>query len=301
MNGNAGTTAPAEAGAWLARWRWLGLAGAFALLLAVAGQWWPQGGTGAEVTATPPPSPATATSTGLPERRSAVSPQPATAPAEQPPVLSGGGEGLRSASPSAGFDPQDRRHADSLFALRWAAAQGLSHDALDRLLDEVHPAALAAFFETTTHIDRTWLWENGLDETALRQLFRLYAGQGVTPGTEDAPAPVGLSPVSVNQSQAWVYTDTFPDNESTVFLHYQVPADYAADGVVIRWLDADNRSLVHVDRHSLNATPHERQEAWIRRPEGWAPGRYRIEIFALDATLTPIAATDYRVFRYGEE
>ncbi len=282
--------------------RRLGVAGAAVLLLVAAGQWWLKGdGAGPGVPAPPASSPPMAMSPGLPALQGMASPRLAVAPADPAPALSEAGQDLQTPPLPAGFDPQDRRHADSLFALRWAAAQGLSHEALDRLLDEVHPAALAAFFETTTHIDRAWLWDNGLDETALRELFRLYAREGVTPGTEDAPAPVGLSPVSVNQSASGAYTDAFPDSESTIFLHYQVPADYAADGVVIRWLDADNRSLVHVDRHSLNATPHERQEAWIRRPEGWAPGRYRIEIFAVDATLTPIAATDYRVFRYGAE
>lgn len=193
----------------------------------------------------------------------------------------------------------DRVHADSLFALRWAASQGLPRDAVDRILRGIHPSALVTFFEERTHIDRAWLQRNGLDESILPELFRMYADSSVTPGTEQAAEPVGLSTYALRQGGMGVYTDSFADQNSTVFLHYTIPPDYQPDGVIIRWVDTDNRSLVHVDRHLLNATPHERQEAWIRQPEGWAPGNYRIEVFGADAELSPIAAIDYRVFRYG--
>lgn len=195
--------------------------------------------------------------------------------------------------------PPDRKHADSLFALRWAAAKGLPPEAVDRILEGIHPSALATFFEERTHMDRAWLQRNGLDEGVLPELFRMYVGSGMTPGTEQAPEPVGLSTYALSHGNVGVYSDVFADKNSTVFLHYTVPPDYQADAVIIRWVETDNRSLVHVDRHYTNATPHERQEAWIRQPEGWAPGQYRVEIFAADAELTPLAATDYRVFRYG--
>jgi hypothetical protein len=213
--------------------------------------------------------------------------------------------GVRVVQPPA----QSRDHHDdrsqqalerAVERLAQGARQGLTADDINRRLEDLPPRALATFFERHTHISLQWLHDNGLPQELLSELYRLYALDGSTPKTAAVPAPLGLTRYASGNAGPR-YRNVFADINTTIFLHYTVPDTYNADAVIVRWLDADNRSLVHLDRHYLTATVYEVQEAWIRRPKGWAPGEYRVEVFSADSALTPLAAADYRVFRYGED
>ena len=156
---------------------------------------------------------------------------------------------------------------------------------------------LLNLFNNKTHIDHNWIIQNGISSANLKQLAQIWSSTDILPGTENMNGSIDLSNQSRNGRNRISVQDTFITEDRYIYGYYSVPADYPSDSVIVRWLDMDNRTIVHLDRDFLSASTLELQEVWMRPNEDWSPGRYRIEILAANSELTPIAATTFTVIK----
>jgi hypothetical protein len=167
--------------------------------------------------------------------------------------------------------------------LRDAANGGMTPQGIAALLATVDDAELAAALAGGTHMDRRWLQEHGIGPAAQRRLAALWASTAASPlpasleGTlvfrgPDAPAGGHAAPSAQDRQ---------------IHAEFVLPAGYQADAVIVRWVDLDNRSVVSLDRHLIGAGPS--QDIWMRASGDWTPGHYRVEVFAADPGLQPLA------------
>ena len=170
--------------------------------------------------------------------------------------------------------------------LRPAIASGLAPEQIAALLDGLPLAELGALFEAETHMGMRWMQERGIDEAGQRRLAALWLSTSAStlpPAVEGTIAFRGqetaADPVAVLTAQ-----------EHQINAAFSVPAGYRQDAVIVRWVDLENRSLVSLDRHIIAAG--EKQEIWMRASQDWKPGRYRVEVFAADAGLHPLAGAN---------
>lgn len=171
----------------------------------------------------------------------------------------------------------------TLDQLRQAIASGLPPDRIAALLDGLPDPDLGALFEAETHITRRWMQERGIDAAGQRQLAALWLS---TSATTLPPAVEGT--IAFRGQAAAADRAAVPSaQEHQVNAAFALPAGYAQDAVIVRWVDLDRRSVVSLDRHLVTAG--EQQEVWMRSSQDWKPGRYRVEIFAADAGLQPVA------------
>ena len=154
------------------------------------------------------------------------------------------------------------------------------------MLDGLPLAELGALFEAETHMGMRWMQERGIDEAGQRRLAALWLS------TSASTLPPGVEGTIAFRGQG-----TTPDRaavpsaqEHQINAAFSVPAGYRQDAVIVRWVDLENRSLVSLDRHIIAAG--EKQEIWMRASQDWKPGRYRVEVFAADAGLHPLAGAN---------
>lgn len=166
------------------------------------------------------------------------------------------------------------------------------------LVESVELEQLEIFFRERSHIDTDWLHRNGLSRTHLRELYARWASGSAAQDTPAAPGSVMFSRFSPGQDGGpYRIQDSFRAQDRMVFVHYQVPEQYAQASVVIRWTRQDDGGLSHFDYHPLTSDPGQRQEAWVRPLDGWEPGVYRVEVYGTEPSLPLIAQQDYEVFK----
>jgi len=174
---------------------------------------------------------------------------------------------------------------------RWAA-DGLPIGTAAAIANRVDERTVAGWLADHSHMDAGWLAQHGMGPAAQRQLLALALAQGETPATREVDGQLKVT----SQSQATVASDAaLLTTERSLFAGFALPADYSADAVVVRWVDLDARTVASVDRHPLSADSQARQEVWMRPAQDWRAGRYRVEVFAADASLRPLAAGNYTI------
>jgi hypothetical protein len=176
---------------------------------------------------------------------------------------------------------------------RWAA-DGLRGFDADAAAERVEDRLLAGWLASHSHIDATWLAEHGMGAQAQRRLLALALSQGEASATKEVEG--GLQ-VTAKPRAVDVVTGGSPllTTERSLFASFALPEGYSADAVVVRWIDLDTRSVASVDRHPLSADASARQEVWMRPAQDWRAGHYRVEVFAADASLRPLAAGNYEI------
>ncbi len=166
------------------------------------------------------------------------------------------------------------------------------------LVENVGLEELEAFFLERSHIDTDWLHRNGLSRTHLRELYARWASGTASQEAPHVPGALMFSRYSPRQDGGpYRIQNSFRAQDRTVFVHYQVPEQYAQASVVIRWTRQDDSGLSHFDYHPLTSDPGQRQEAWVRPGDGWEPGVYRVEVYSTEPSLPLIAQRDYEVFK----
>lgn len=89
--------------------------------------------------------------------------------------------------------------------------------------------------------------------------------------------------------------------ERYVVADLTAPLTFAEDAVIVRWRRPGDDAVLELGAQFAPATPGEPLQLWMFRPQGWEPGRYRLEVISADPRLAVMAAGDFRIAAPGEQ
>lgn len=89
--------------------------------------------------------------------------------------------------------------------------------------------------------------------------------------------------------------------ERYVVADLTAPLPVAQDAVIVRWRRPGDDAVLELGAQLAPATPGEPLQLWMFRPQGWEPGRYRLEVISADPRLAVMAAGDFRIAAPGEQ
>ena len=173
---------------------------------------------------------------------------------------------------------------------------------LDELLGLVPEEVLITFFEQTSSINRRWLINNGLSSAQLVSIYRTLAMAPAMVDLGDAVLADGVSNRALRDGSYTHYTNAIFNLDKSVFIHTKLPNNITSGSVIARWVNLDAPDFSHFDAYPLRGSPQEIQELWLRQPDGWQPGSYRLEIYTPEGAAGqggPVSYFEFEVYEYG--
>jgi hypothetical protein len=126
--------------------------------------------------------------------------------------------------------------------------------------------------------------------------FAEIAMNGMVTGSE--AAPVGVDTVEFGtaasrQDGPMGPADDFSSDEERIYAVFPT-SRYDKNWVMVRWWRSDGPEVFLLQRYRVN-TGDPYSYVWLKRPQGWDPGIYEVEVYAADQELTPLAWGQYSI------
>ena len=123
------------------------------------------------------------------------------------------------------------------------------------------------------------------------RLVEVAVGPPLPESAEIAPVDFARS---VNPDGDAVLEDfLFHDRSRAIYAVF--PTDSLPnDAVYVKWQRSDASEPLHLDRHSVDPS-RDRNYVWLEPGDGWSEGTYRVEVYAANEELTPLAVGRFGV------
>jgi len=126
--------------------------------------------------------------------------------------------------------------------------------------------------------------------------FAEIAMNGMVTGSEAAPVGVDTVEFGTGASHADGPTgpaDGFSPDEPRIYAVFPT-SHYDKRWVMVRWWRPDGPEVFLLQRYQVSMTGRY-SFVWRKRPQGWDPGSYEVEVYSANDELTPLAWGRYSV------
>lgn len=174
-------------------------------------------------------------------------------------------------------------------------------DTLRRAVDEAEEAEIQAKLQTLAAIDEEELRRRGLDTRRFAHALLEAAVRGTVldpgRGPDSAADEILFSSSPDGSGGPLRPTRAFAPTDLRIVAW--IPSDRLdprAGRALVKWLD---RTRGRIERLGVVAAGPDRgsglRPVALRKPDGWSPGRYEVEVLSFDEAVVPLAAGAFRV------